>query len=112
MILVYSDYSKEFEILNDALSKQTDVVIIQCNKPIAFFSRKLTDMQQRYSVTKIEQVATVETLKELKCMLWGQRLKIFTNDKNLIQDALGLTSDRVYQWRLLSEDLEAKIVHI
>jgi len=90
---------KEFEIYTDALSKQLGAVITQGNKPIAFFSRKLTEMQQIYSVTKIELLAIVETLKEFKSMLWGQRIKVFTDHKNLIQDALGLTSDHVYRWR-------------
>jgi hypothetical protein len=29
-------------------------------------------------------------------MLWGQPIKVFTDHKNLIRDALGLTLDRVY----------------
>ena len=45
-------------------------------------------------------------------MLWGQRLKVYTDHKNLIQDALGLTSDRVYRWRLLLEEFGPKIVYI
>ena len=53
-------------------------------------------MKQYYSVTNIELLAIVETLKEFKGILWGQMLKVFTDYKNLIQDALGLTSDRVY----------------
>ncbi len=61
-------------------------------------------MQQCYSVTKIELLAIVETLKEFKGMLWGQRLKVYTDDKHLIQDALGLTSDRIYRWSLLLEE--------
>ena len=36
-------------------------------------------------------------------MLWGQQIKVYTYHKNLIQDALGLTSDQVYQWWLLLE---------
>ena len=71
-------------------------VITQQNRPIAFFSRKLSETQQKYSVTEIELLAIVETLKEFKGMLWGQTIKVYTNHKNLIQDALGLTSDRVY----------------
>jgi hypothetical protein len=63
-------------------------------------------------VTKIELLAIVETLKEFKGMLWGQKLKVFIDHKNLIQDALALTSDRVYQWRLLLEEYGPEIVHI
>ena len=63
-------------------------------------------------MTKIELLAIVETLKEFKGMLWGQRLKVFTDHKNLIQEALGLTSDCVYRWRLLLEEFGPEIVHI
>eukprot|EP00804_Cyclotella_cryptica_P026367 CCRYP_007686-RA/>CCRYP_007686-RA protein AED:0.46 eAED:0.46 QI:20/-1/0/1/-1/0/1/0/77 len=69
-------------------------------------------MQQKYSMTKLELLAIVETLKEFKGMLWEQRLKICTEHKNLIQDTLGLTSDSVYQWRLLLKEFGPKIVYI
>ena len=69
-------------------------------------------MQQKYSVTKIELLAIVETLKEFKGMLWGQLIKIYTDHKNLITDALGLTSDRVYRWRLILEEYGPEIVYI
>ena len=29
-------------------------------------------------------------------MLWGQKLVVYTDHKNLMQDTLGLTSDHVY----------------
>ncbi len=54
-------------------------------------------MQQKYSVTEIELLAIVETLKEFKGMLWGQDIKVYTDHKNLTRDALGLTSDGVYR---------------
>jgi hypothetical protein len=110
--LAYPDYSKEFEIYTDALSKQLGAVITQGNRPMVFFSRKLTKTQQCYSVTKIELLATVETLKEFKGMLWGQMTKVYTEHKNLIQDALGLPSDYVYQWRLILKEHGPKIMHI
>jgi hypothetical protein len=37
---------------------------------------------------------------------------VFTDHANLIRDALGMTSDRVYQWRLLLEEYKPKIVYI
>jgi len=45
-------------------------------------------------------------------MLWGQKIRIFTDHKNLMQDALGMTSDRVYRWRLLLEEYAPEIVYI
>jgi hypothetical protein len=37
---------------------------------------------------------------------------VFTDHANLMRDALGLTSDRVYRWRLLLEEYRPKIVYI
>ncbi len=45
-------------------------------------------------------------------MLWGQQITIYTNDKNLMQDAQGLTSDQVCHWRLLLEEYGPTIVYI
>jgi hypothetical protein len=65
----------------DASSTQLGAVIAQDNRPIVFFSRKLSKTQQKYSVTEIELLAIVETLKEFKGMLWGQYVKVFTDHK-------------------------------
>ncbi len=93
--LAYPDLTKPFEIYTDASTMQLGAVITQGNRLIAFFSRKLSVTQTKYSVTKIELIAIVETLKEFQGMLWGQTIKVYTDHKNLTQDALGLTSDRV-----------------
>jgi hypothetical protein len=42
----------------------------------------------------------------------GPEKKVLTDHANLMRDALGLTSDRVYQWRLLLEEYGPKIVYI
>ncbi len=61
---------------------------------------------------KIELLAIVKTLKEFKGMLWGQNINVFTDHANFMRDALGLTSDQVYQWRLLLEEYGPKIIYI
>ncbi len=58
-VLAYPDFLKPFEIYTDASSLQLGAVITQDNRPIAFFSRKLSKMQQKYSVTEIELLAIV-----------------------------------------------------
>ena len=110
--LAYPDYTQGFEIYTDGSKRQLGAVITQNNRPIAFFSRKLSVCQQKYSVTEIELLAIVETLKEFKGMLWGQPIVVYTDHKNLMQDALGLTCDRVYRWRLLLEEYGPEIVYI
>jgi hypothetical protein len=66
VVLTYPDFSKVFEIYTDTSTMQLGAVITQDNRPIAFFSRKLSVTQAKYSVTKIELLAIVETLKEVK----------------------------------------------
>jgi hypothetical protein len=111
-VLAYSNFLKPFEIYTDASSTQLGAMITQDNRPIAFFSRKLSKTQKKYSVTEIELLVMVETLKEFKGMLWGQDIKAYTDHKNLTRDALGLTSDRVYRWRLLLEEYVPQIICI
>jgi hypothetical protein len=100
-VLVYLNFLKPFEIYTGASAMQLGAMITQDNKPMAFFSRKLSEMQQKYSVTEIELLAIGKTLKEFKGMLWRQDVKVYTDPKNLTGDALGLTPDRVYHWQLL-----------
>ncbi len=81
VVLAYPDFSKPFEIYTDASTKQSGAEITQDNRPIAFFSRKLSVTQTKYSVTEIELLDIVETLKEFKGILWGQSINIYTDYK-------------------------------
>ena len=82
-LLTYPNFSKEFEIHIDASQYQLGAVIAQDNKPIAFYSRKLTSCQQKYTTTVRELLAIVETLKEFRNILLDQRLVVHTDHKNL-----------------------------
>jgi hypothetical protein len=45
-------------------------------------------------------------------MMWWQDIKVYTDHKNLTRSALGLTSDRIYHWRLLLEEYAPKILYL
>ena len=102
-MLSYPDYNEIFEIYTDVSTRQLGTVITQKGKVVAYFSWKLSAAQQKYYVSELELLSIVECLKEFKGMLWGQRLKVYTDHKNLVRDALGFSFDRVYRWRLLLE---------
>jgi len=112
VLLAYPNYNEVFEIFTDASSRQMGAVITQNGRPLAFFSRKLSETQRKYSITELELLSIVECLKEFKGMLWGQRLKVYTDHKNLVHEASGLSSDRVYRWRVLLEEYNPEIVYI
>ena len=110
VILAYSDFTKTFEIYTDASKYQIGAVITQENKPIAFYSRKLTDCQTRYTVTELELLAIVETLREYRSILLGQKIVVYTDHKNLT--FANFTTDRVTRWRLIVEEHGPKIAYL
>ena len=112
VMLAYPDYSEPFEIFTDASTRQLGAVITQKGRPLAFFSRKLSAAQEKYTVTELELLSIVECFKEFTGMLWGQKIKVYTDHKNLVRDALGLSSNRVFRWRLTLEEYNPEIIYI
>ena len=101
-LLAYPNFNEPFEIHTDASHTQLGSVISQHGKPIAFYSRKLNPAQTRYTTTERELLAIVETLKEFRNILLGQRLKVYTDHKNLTYKEFN--TERVMRWRLLIEE--------
>ena len=110
VLLAYPNFSKPFEIYTDASHLQLGAVISQDGKPIAFYSRKLTDAQTRYTTTERELLAIVETLKEYRNILLGQKVTVWTDHKNLT--CKNISSERVMRWRLLLEEYGPEIKYI
>ena len=52
-LLTYLNINETFKIHTDASAFQLGAIIIQKGNPVAFYSRKLTDSQQQYTVTEI-----------------------------------------------------------
>ena len=62
-LLTYPYFNETFKIHTDANTLQLEAVIHQKGKPIAFYSRKLTDDKQRYMVIDRELLSILETLR-------------------------------------------------
>jgi hypothetical protein len=101
-LLAYPDFSKPFVIHTDASHHQLGAVISQNNRPIAFYSRKLTDAQTRYTTTERELLSICEVLKAYRNILLGQTIEVHTDHKNLTYKQFN--TERVMRWRLIIEE--------
>jgi hypothetical protein len=70
----------------------------------------LNSAQQKYTTGEQELLSIVETLKEFRNILFGQRIVIHTDHKNILYRKL--SSDRIIRWRLLLEEYGPEYVHI
>jgi hypothetical protein len=82
-MLTYPQFDQPFIIHSDASDKQIGGIVSQQDKPLGFFSKKLTETQGRYPVTEQELLAIAETLKYFRHMLLGHRIVVRTDHKNL-----------------------------
>jgi hypothetical protein len=109
-ILSFPDFNKKFTIYTDASKYQLGGVITQDGKPLAFYSRKLSPAQTRYTTTERELLSIVETLKEFRTILLGHEIEVFTDHKNLTYH--DLRTERVLRWRLLMEEYNVILTYI
>ena len=103
----YPDFNETFKIHTIDSAFQLGVVISQKGKTIALYSRKLTDAQQRYTVTERELLSIVVKLKEFRTILLGHTLRIHTDHKKLTCKIFN--TDRVLIWRLILEEYDPDI---
>ena len=109
-ILAFPNFELPFHIYTDSSNFQLGSTIIQEDKPIAFYSRKMNSAQKRYPTGEQELLSIVETLKEFKNILLGQEIIIHTDHKNLLYEKSA--SDRIIRWRILVEEYAPTFVHI
>ena len=108
-ILAYPNFDKPFHIYTDASNLQLGAVIMQEDKPLAFYSRKLNSAQRNYTTGEQELLSIVEVLKEFRTLLWGQQLIVHTDHMNILYGQL--SNDRLIRWRLPLEEYAPTFVH-
>jgi hypothetical protein len=70
-------------VYSDSSDKQIGGIVTQDEKPLGFFSKKLTDTQKYYPVTEQELLGITEMLKYFRYMLLGHQIVVRTDHKNL-----------------------------
>jgi hypothetical protein len=111
-MLTYPQFDQPFTIYTNASDKQIGGIIMLNNKPLGYFSRKLTEMQCRYPVTEQELLAITETLKYFKHMLFRHSTIVKTDHKNLTHQVSTHASDCILCQCLLLEEYGVELQYI
>ncbi|OMJ26485.1 Retrovirus-related Pol polyprotein from transposon [Smittium culicis] len=80
--------------------------------PIAYFSRKLNDVEKNYSSFEKEALALVASIKHFQCYLWGKNFDLYTDNSAVSKiynqsDATG----RVSRWISCLSEYDFDIYH-
>ena len=111
-LLSYPYWTIQFTVHTDNFDKQLGAFICQNNKPISFFSRVLINPKLNYTRTEKELLAIVECLKQLRVILFGYEINLFTYHQNMVYATTLSGSQRVMLWRLILKYFGPNIQHI
>ena len=84
-VLVLPDMTKAFElkVISDASDVGVGAILLQNDRPVAYFSKKLNDAERNYSTTEKELAGVMYALKEWRCYLLGKSFKVITDHKSI-----------------------------
>lgn len=71
ILVSFPDYNQPFDICVDASDPQLGAELRQSNKILALFSKELNAAQQNYRVGEKKMLSVVESLRELRTMIYG-----------------------------------------
>lgn len=98
------DMSKEFVLFTDASGQALGAVLAQMDEdgfpsPVAFASKKMKEVETRYSTTERELLALVWAINYFKCYIFNRRFTVFT-DHAALTHALKIKdpTSRIARW--------------
>ena len=92
----YPDHNKPYHIYIDASNYQLGACIMQDERPVAYYSKKLNSAQMIYATIDKELLCVVATLREFRSMPFGADLHIHTDHRDILN--VGDSSERRLRW--------------
>ena len=122
-VLAMPDFSRQFIVKTDAAVKfGIGGVLSQKDdegreRVVAYFSRKLSPAQRNYTVTEVELLAALESMKHWRTYLWGRPFRLIIDHQALkwlhsMQDQVGGgKSSRHMRWILSLYEYDFTVEH-
>ncbi len=117
-VLALPDYGKEFVLITDASDVGIGAVLGQEGndgnlRPIAFWSRKLSETERKYSATEREALAIVFFLEKFRHYLLGRRFLLKTDHAALKFVFKGAAQNsKLARWALKVQEFAFDLIHI
>lgn len=92
-LMRHPNFQETLQVFADASQKGYGGVILQSTGPVVFYSRTYTKAENNYSVFEKELLAIVRLLTNFRSLLFGQRIQVYCDHKNL--EYMQLSNERV-----------------
>lgn len=104
-IITTINYELPLVIETDASDYALAATLSQEGRPIAFFSRSLSDCEKRHSSIEKEACAIVESIRKWRHFLIGHHFKLITDQQALsfifnLNHSSKIKNDKIMRWRL------------
>ena len=109
--LSHPDYTKPFILQSDASNIGVGSILLQENKIIGIFSKKLNEAQQNYTVAEKEALAIVLSLQFFKNIVYNSKIKVLTDHSNLTF-LTSSTLQRCQRWKIALSEFNLEIEYI
>ena len=115
-ILIYPDFTRDFEIYTDASGVALGAVLVQRKDellhPVSFASRQLNSAEKNYSTSEREMLAIVWAAKHFNAYIYGRHIKFFTDHKPLSTlNKAKEPNGRLYKLMLKLQELDYEIIY-
>lgn len=107
--LVLPNPQKPYRVVTDASDIGVGAVLLQDQKPVAYFSKKFNSAETRYSTTEKELLGVLYALKEWRCYVLGTSFVVVTDHKaNSFLQTQSLLSPRRARWAEYLQQFDIK----